>query len=89
MDFFYSKYNPQIKLSSKDILETSLEINEAFAPILALETTDLADFVRIFGDRLETNLYIWQSYAKGYPQDKMSVVAGIMETSNKKEEINA
>jgi hypothetical protein len=43
MEFFCSKYNPQIKLSSKDILETSLEINEAFAPILALETTDLAD----------------------------------------------
>lgn len=43
MEFFCSKYNPQIKLSSKDILETSLEINEAFAPILALETTDLTD----------------------------------------------
>ena len=62
---------------------------EELAPLISDETIDLADFVRIFGDRLETNLSIWQYYAKGYPQDKMSVVAGIMETSNKKEGSNA
>ena len=61
---------------------------EELAPLISDETIDLADFVRIFGDRLETNLSIWQYYAKGYPQDKMSVVAGIMETS-KKEGSNA
>jgi hypothetical protein len=25
------------------------------------ETVDLADWVRVFGDRLESNLYLWQS----------------------------
>jgi len=54
-------------------------------PLIADTTMDLADFVRIFGDRLETNLSIWQGYAKGYKQDKMSVVAGIMEATEKKE----
>jgi hypothetical protein len=62
---------------------------EELAPLISDETTDLADFVRIFGDRLETNLSIWQYYAKGYPQDKTSVVAGIMEATKKKEEANA
>ena len=33
---------------------------EELAPLISDETTDLADFVRIFGDRLETNLSIWQ-----------------------------
>ena len=51
---------------------------EELAPLISDETIDLADHVRVFGDRLETNLYLWQNYAKGYPQDKMSVVAGIM-----------
>ena len=51
---------------------------EELMPLISDETIDLADHVRIFGDRLETNLNIWQNYAKGYPQDKMSVVAGIM-----------
>lgn len=54
---------------------------QELAPLISDETIDLADFVRVFGDRLETNLYIWQYYAKGYPQDKVSVVAGIMETA--------
>ena len=62
---------------------------EELAPLISDETIDLADHVRLFGDRLETNLTIWQYYAKGYPQDKMSVVAGIMETSNKKAGSNA
>lgn len=59
------------------------------ATLISDETIDLADHVRTFGDRLETNLYIWQSYAKGYPQDKMSLVASIMEATKKKEEANA
>lgn len=46
--------------------------------LISDETIDLADHVRVFGDRLETNLYIWQSYAKGYPQDKMSLVGATM-----------
>ena len=62
---------------------------EELAPLISDETIDLADHVRVFGDRLETNLFIWQNYAKNYPQDKMSVVAGIMEATKKKEESNA
>lgn len=46
--------------------------------LISDETIDLADHVRVFGDRLETNLYLWQNYAKGYPQDKMSVVPATM-----------
>jgi hypothetical protein len=46
---------------------------EELATLISDETVDLADHVRVFGDRLETNLYIWQNYAKGYPQDKMSL----------------
>ena len=62
---------------------------EQLVPLIADTTMDLADFVRIFGDRLETNLSIWQGYAKGYKQDKMSVVAGIMEATKKREGSNA
>jgi hypothetical protein len=51
---------------------------EELKTLISDETIDLADHVRVFGDRLETNLYIWQSYAKGYPQDKMSVVGATM-----------
>jgi hypothetical protein len=29
------------------------------------ETMDLADFINSFGDRLETNFYLWQQYIKG------------------------
>lgn len=62
---------------------------EQLVPLIADTTMDLADFVRIFGDRLETNVSIWQNYADKFPQDKMSVVAGIMETSKKREGSNA
>lgn len=51
---------------------------EELLPLISDTTMDLADFVRIFGDRLESNLYIWQNYAKGYPQDKMSLVSATM-----------
>jgi hypothetical protein len=51
---------------------------EELQTLISDETIDLADHVRVFGDRLETNLYIWQSYAKGYPQDKMSLVTATM-----------
>ena len=47
---------------------------EELKTLISDETIDLADHVRVFGDRLETNLYVWQQYAKGYPQDKMSLV---------------
>lgn len=52
---------------------------EELRGVISEETVDLADHIRAFGDRLETNFYIWQQYAKGYDQS-MSVVAGIMET---------
>ena len=51
---------------------------EELYPLISDETIDLADHVRIFGDRLETNLSTWQYYAKNYPQDKMSVVPATM-----------
>jgi hypothetical protein len=47
---------------------------EELKTLISDETIDLADHIRVFGDRLETNLYVWQQYAKGYPQDKMSLV---------------
>lgn len=37
-------------------------------PLISTTTIDLADFVRVFGDRLEMNLALWQNYAKGYDQ---------------------
>ena len=43
MEFFYSKYNPQIKLSSIEMHEISLQINEAFVPTLPVETRNLTD----------------------------------------------
>lgn len=46
--------------------------------LISDETIDLADHVRVFGYRLENNLHLWQNYAKGYPQDKMSLVNATM-----------
>jgi hypothetical protein len=46
--------------------------------LISDKTVNLADHIRVFGDRLENNFYIWRNYAKGFPQDKMSVVAGIL-----------
>ena len=46
--------------------------------LIADETINLADHIRAFGDRLETNFYIWRQYALGYPQDKMSLVNATM-----------
>ena len=46
--------------------------------LISDETIDLADHIRVFGDRLETNLYVWQQYAKKFPQDKMSLVNATM-----------
>jgi len=34
------------------------------------EKVDLADWVRVFGDRLETNLGIWQHQIRGIDQDE-------------------
>ena len=47
---------------------------EELRTVISNETIDLADHIRVFGDRLETNLYVWQQYAKKFPQDKMSLV---------------
>jgi hypothetical protein len=41
---------------------------EELKPLISDKTIDLADFVRVFGDRLENNLALWQNYAKGYDQ---------------------
>lgn len=46
--------------------------------IISDETVNLAEHIRTFGDRLETNFYIWRQYALGYPQDKMSLVNATM-----------
>ena len=46
--------------------------------LISSEVVNLADHIRAFGDRLETNFYIWRQYALGYPQDKMSLVDGIL-----------
>lgn len=46
--------------------------------LIADETVNLADHIRTFGDRLETNFYVWRQYALGYPQDKMSLVNATM-----------
>jgi hypothetical protein len=51
---------------------------EELFPLISDETIDLADHVRVFGDRLENNLWIWQNYAKDYPQDKMSYAPATM-----------
>ncbi len=34
---------------------------DMLATFVTEETFDLADWVRVFGDRLESNLYLWQS----------------------------
>jgi hypothetical protein len=41
---------------------------EELLPLISTTTIDLADHVRVFGDRLENNLAIWQDYAKGFDQ---------------------
>ena len=46
--------------------------------LISSEVVNLAEHIRTFGDRLETNFYIWRQYALGYPQDKMSVVNATM-----------
>ena len=51
---------------------------EELKTLISDETVNLSDHIRSFGDRLETNFYVWRQYALGYPQDKMSLVAGIL-----------
>ena len=51
---------------------------EELKSLISDETVNLAEHIRSFGDRLETNFYIWRQYALGYPQDKMSVVNATM-----------
>lgn len=40
------------------------------------ETVDLRDFVRVFGDRLDTNCYLWQSEITGIEQNWEVLVNG-------------
>lgn len=51
---------------------------EELKSLISDETVNLADHVRVFGDRLESNFSIWRHYALGYPQDKMSVATATM-----------
>ena len=51
---------------------------EELKSLISSEVVNLAEHIRTFGDRLETNFYIWRQYALGYPQDKMSVVNATM-----------
>jgi hypothetical protein len=51
---------------------------EELRGVISNKTIDLADFVRVFGDRLENNFYGWVGYARGYDQS-MSVVSDTME----------
>jgi hypothetical protein len=51
---------------------------EELKSLISDKTVNLADHIRVFGDRLENNFYIWRRYALGYPQDKMSVATAIM-----------
>lgn len=46
--------------------------------LISDETVNLAEHIRTFGDRLETNFYVWRQYALGYVQDKMSLVNATM-----------
>ena len=74
---WYADKNGKLPINywGKNGMSGYLDITPAeLAPLISDETIDLADHVRVFGDRLETNLYVWQQYAKGYPQDKMSLV---------------
>ncbi len=48
---------------------------EELMPLISNETTDLADFIRTFGDRLENNFYSWVAYASGYDQSMSEVTA--------------
>ena len=48
---------------------------EELIPLISDKTIDLADFVRVFGDRLETNLSLWQNYARGYDQSMSEATA--------------
>ena len=52
---------------------------EELCGVISDKTIDLADHIRTFGDRLETNFYIWQQYAKGYDQTIMSVATATIE----------
>lgn len=52
---------------------------EELRGVISANTIDLADHIRTFGDRLETNFYIWQQYAKGYDQTIMSVATATIE----------
>ena len=51
---------------------------EELSSLISDKTVNLADHIRSFGDRLETNFSIWRRYGLGYPQDKMSVANATM-----------
>jgi hypothetical protein len=41
---------------------------EDMCGLLADETIDLADLIRVFGDRLENNFFLWHNYTEGWEQ---------------------
>ena len=47
--------------------------DEELASLISDEQTDLAEFVRMFGDRLENNFYIWYRYGHTFDQTMVGV----------------
>lgn len=47
--------------------------DEELASLISDEQTDLADFIRMFGDRLESNFYIWYRYGHTFDQTMVGV----------------
>ena len=41
---------------------------EDMCGLLANETIDLADLIRVFGDLLENNFFLWYNYTEGWEQ---------------------
>ena len=48
---------------------TYIDVSGAdLASLLSRETIDIADLVRVFGDRLENNFFLWYHYTSGHNQ---------------------
>jgi hypothetical protein len=54
---------------------TAIPLDDVVACISS-ETVELRDFVRVFGDRLDSNCYVWQSEITGIEQDWEVLVNG-------------
>lgn len=61
--------------SGMSIGYTAIPLDDVVACISS-ETVELRDFVRVFGDRLDTNCYLWQSEITGIEQNWEVLVNG-------------